>query len=178
MIIIHAVQKLQNTSRLKAPLYVSEASPSQVLHRWYARLVSTSFPGKMLVMYMHEPSGLTILVHGKTIQSTHFFFKERLSKLLSRLGFTSSFIENEMSLQEEGYVVGKTNSKSMLARMNQINYQVEYQSSRAATYEEIPLGWMEEQIAEYPYHDPVTKKYRKLIDYFHDLGVIDEKPSH
>src|SRR6478609_3387701 len=137
MIIIHAVQKLLNTSRLKAPLYISEASPSQVLHAWYARLVSTGFPGKFLVMYMHQPSGLTVLVHGKSIQSTHFYFKERLMKLMSRLGFSQEFIDREMIFQEEGFVVGKTDSKSMLSRMNQMNYQVEYQCLKATSYEEL-----------------------------------------
>jgi hypothetical protein len=175
MIIIHAVQKLQNTSRLKAPLYVSEASPDQVLHRWYARLINTGFPGKMLVMYMHDPSGLSILVHGKTIQSTQFYFRDRLLRLLLRLEFSHLFIEKEMVHLEEGFVVGKTDSKSMLARMNQINYQVEYQCSRAPSYEEIPLPWMEDQIADYLYLDPATKKYRKLLDYFVDLGVIERK---
>lgn len=176
MIIIHAVQKLLNTSRLKAPLYVSEASPTQVLHRWYARLVSTGFTGKLLVMYMHDPSGLTVLVHGKSIQSTHFYFKERLLKLMGRLGFSQEFIDRELAFQEEGYVVGKTDSRSMLGRMNQMNYVVEYQCSKSASYEEIPLAWMEDQIAEYFYLDPVTKKYRYLIDYFIELGVVDRKP--
>jgi hypothetical protein len=172
MIIIHAVQKLQNTSRLKAPLYVSEASSSQILHSWYARLVTTGFPGKMLVMYMHDPSGLTVLVHGKTIQSTHFFFKERLFRLMQRLGFSATFIEQELKFQEEGYVVGKTDSKSMISRMNQINYIIEYRCTQSPSYEMIPLSWMEEQIADYLYLDPATKKYRHLIDYFKELGVI------
>jgi hypothetical protein len=176
MIIIHAVQKLQNTSRMKAPLYVSEASPSQLLHHWYARLVNTGFPGKMLVMYMHDPSGLTILVHGKTIQSTQFYFRDRLLRLLLRLGFSPLFVEKEMALLEEGFVVGKTDSRSMLGRMNQINFHIEIQCTKSAAYEEIPLHWIEDQIADYPYLDPVTKKYRTLMDFFRDLGVLEKKP--
>ena len=69
-IIIHAVQKLLNTSRLKAAQYVSEGAKDQLLHRWYARLVSTGFPGKLLVMYVHEPSLLTVVCRGKTIGGT------------------------------------------------------------------------------------------------------------
>jgi hypothetical protein len=41
MIIIHGVQKLLNTSRLKPALYISEASENQHLHSWYARLLAT-----------------------------------------------------------------------------------------------------------------------------------------
>ena len=175
MIIIHAVQKLQNTSRLKAPLYVSEPSPTQVLHRWYARLVNTGFPGKMLVMYMHDPSGLTILVHGKTIQSTQFYFRDRLLRLLLRHGFSPLFIEREMVYLEEGFVVGKTDSRSMLARMNQMSYNIEYQCTKSASYEGIPIEWMEDEITDYPIVDPATKKVRLLIDYFRDLGVLEKK---
>lgn len=175
MIIIHAVQKLQNTSRLKAPLYVSEASASQVLHRWYAKLINTGFPGKMLVMYMHDPSGLTILVHGKTIQSTQFYFRDRLLRLLLRQGFSPVFIEREMGYLEEGFVVGKTDSRSMLARMNQMSYNIEYQCTRSESYEVIPLQWMEDEITGYLLLDPATKKVRRLIDYFRDLGVLEKK---
>lgn len=172
MILIQAVQKLQNTSRIKAPWYVSAATPGQVLHTWYARLVNTSYPNKMLVMYMHDPSGLTVLVHGKTLQATHMFFLERLYLLLQRLGFSAAFIEREMRLAEEGYVVGKTDSKSMLSRMNQINYDIEIHCQRAGSYEAIPLAWIEEQIAGYIYQEKKSKEFRQVLDYFKDLGVI------
>ncbi len=49
MIIIHAVQKLLNISRIKPALFVSEPTEGQHLHSWYARIISTGFPGKLLV---------------------------------------------------------------------------------------------------------------------------------
>ena len=46
-IIIHAVQKLLNTSRVKADLFITKPSDSQEMHSWYAKLVPTSFQGKL-----------------------------------------------------------------------------------------------------------------------------------
>jgi hypothetical protein len=114
MIIIHAVQKLLNTSKQKPALFVSEASVNQHLHSWYAKLLSTGFAGKLLVMYVHEPSLLTVLTKGKTINSTLPQFYARLPQLLARTNFKPEFISTEMKLVKDGYVVSKTNSKSML----------------------------------------------------------------
>ncbi|HKZ66783.1 MAG TPA: hypothetical protein VJ111_10525 [Chitinophagaceae bacterium] len=55
MLIIHAVQKLLYTSRIKASLYVTQPGDGQLLHSWYARLLPSGFPGKLLVMYVHDP---------------------------------------------------------------------------------------------------------------------------
>jgi hypothetical protein len=41
MILIHGVQKLLNTSRLKPALYISQAGENQMLHNCYARLLAT-----------------------------------------------------------------------------------------------------------------------------------------
>lgn len=123
MLIIHSVQKLLNTSRLTAPLYVTQPNNEQHLHIWYARLIASTFRGKMLVMYVHEPSLLVVICQGKTIQGTWQAFRIRLEKLLYRSQFPDTFIKSEMA-QAEGYIVSKTNSKSMLASMNQMAFEL------------------------------------------------------
>lgn len=65
MLIIHAVQKLLNTSGLKASLYVTQPGKDQLMHNWYAQLLPSGFAGKLLVMYVHEPSLLTVICRGK-----------------------------------------------------------------------------------------------------------------
>jgi hypothetical protein len=109
MIIIHGVQKLLNTSRLKPALYISEASENQHLHSWYARLLATGIAGKLMVMYVHQPSLMTILCKGRTIQTTWAEFGMRLPLLMSRFHFPKDFIELEMQ-EMNGYIVSKTNS--------------------------------------------------------------------
>jgi len=66
MLVIHSVLKLLNTSRLETSLYITQPNQGQHLHGWYARLVATTFRGKMLVMYVHEPSLVVVVCKEKT----------------------------------------------------------------------------------------------------------------
>lgn len=143
MIIIHAVQKLLNTSRLKTSLYVSKPGVGQQLHSWYARLFSSTFTGKLFVMYVHEPSLLTVICRRKTISGTWPEFLIRLPALLKRYNLPEKFIQSEMK-EMHGYVVAKTNSKSMLAYMNQMAFQLEYVCSQTSSYESIQTDKLED----------------------------------
>ena len=87
MIIIHAVQKLLNISRLKPALFISRPAEQQELHSWYAKLISTSFPGKLMVMFVHEPSLLMVMTTGKSLKNTLPQFYDRLEALLKRKKF-------------------------------------------------------------------------------------------
>src|SRR5438105_4793013 len=104
-IIIHAVQKLLNTSRTKAGLFVTAPSEGQELHLWYARLVLTTFAGKLFVMYVHDPSLMLVLTKGKTLTGTSPEFHIRLEHLLRRSHFEADFIEREMPMVKDGYVI-------------------------------------------------------------------------
>jgi hypothetical protein len=143
MIIFHAVQKLLNTSRIKPVLFVSHPNEGQQLHSWYARLLSTGLPGKLLVIYVHEPSLMTIVCKGKSVQSTWEQFVRRLDLLLKRFNFQRIFIESELKWTN-GYLVSKTQSKSMLAHMNQMIPQLEYDCYRFDQYDTISQEYMED----------------------------------
>jgi hypothetical protein len=150
MLIIHATHKLLNASRLTASLYISQPFEGQMLHSWYSRLLSSGFQGKLFVMYVHEPSLLTIVCRGKTIKGTWDEFRDRLFRLLEKYNFRSSFMKNEIGLVD-GYVVAKTNSKSMLAHMNQMVVQLEFDCSRFTSYENISQDLLEERMMGYLY---------------------------
>ena len=167
MIIIHGVQKLLNTSRLKPALYISEPSPNQYLHSWYARLLATGAPGKLLVLYVHQPSLMTIICKGKTIQGTWAQFLERLPLLLDRFHFQKEFIENEMK-EMNGYVVSRTNSKSILAFMNQMVPTLEHHFYHAGSYDEIPQQWLEDLMMKFPH------KHNGSHEYFSPLQFWEE----
>lgn len=147
MLIIHAVQKLLNTSRLKAALYVTQPAEGQLMHSWYARLLASSFTGKLFVMYVHEPSLLTVICRGKTINGTWPEFLLRLPELMKRFDFPPHFIEAEMK-GANGYIVAKTNSKSMLAHMNQMVFQLEYDCLKFSSYETISLDYLEDRMMD------------------------------
>jgi hypothetical protein len=172
MIIIHAVQKLLNISRLKPTLYVSDPAPQQELHSWYAKLISTSFKGKLMVMYVHQPSLIIVLTKGKTITGTLQEFYLRLESLLRRNNFEPEFIKREIELMKEGYVISKTNSKSVLASMNAITQNIEYRCSTFLSYESINVNSIEDAFMEWLVYDP-SKPYglRRTSDYWREKRV-------
>ena len=150
MLILHAPQTLLNTSGIKPVLYLSEPSPGQELHSWYLRLLATGYPGKLLTLYVHNPTMIIVVCRGKTIRSTWPQFCERLPRLLGRFCFPFEFIKKEMSFLD-GYVVSKSNSQSMLAYINQVVYHFEYYCREMGSYDLISLDDMEEKLMEFLY---------------------------
>jgi hypothetical protein len=147
VLIIHSVKKLITSSRLTPALYISKADEGQKLHSWYARLLDSGFPGRMMVMYVHEPSLMAIVCKGKTIQGTMQQMPARLEVLLKRFHFPQSFIRHELALTD-GYVVSKTNSKSLLSFMNQMVLELEFECSKYQSYEAILLDALEDKMMD------------------------------
>lgn len=172
MIIVHAVQKLLNISRLKPALFISKPGDGQEMHSWYARLIATGFAGKFLVMYVHEPSLLLVLTKGKTIRGTLPEFCNRLETLLKRHHFKEEFIERETALAKEGYVVSKTNSKSILGSMNAITENIEITCRDFESYEDIDTGYIEDI-----YTDWLTRDTSRPYGYRHTMDFWKEKDA-
>jgi hypothetical protein len=70
-------------------------------------------------------------------------FSQKLDWLFRRFNFSGSFIESELK-RVDGYVVSKTQSKSMLAFRNQMIFQLEYDCYRFEQYQTISLDYMED----------------------------------
>ena len=174
MIILHAVQKLLNTSRLQPVMYISAPSENQYMHSWYAKLVSTGFAGKQLVMYVHEPSLLLVLAPGKSINTTLPVFYKRLPLLLERNHFKPEFVEHEMPLVQEGYVISKTNSRAMLGRMNSISYNIEAMCRMLPFYNSINLDEIEDDYLDWITQDTAPGKYLRTRDYWVEKGLLDK----
>jgi hypothetical protein len=169
MLILHAAQKILNTSRIKPVLYVSEPSEGQLLHSWYVRLLATGFPGKLLTMYVNEPSLMTIICKGRTIQGTWPEFVERLNKLLNRLRFPEAFCEKEKAGMD-GYIVSKTNSKAILAFMNNMVPTLEHHSFHSGNYDHIPQDWLEDLMMEYLHGGSYSKKnFSSPVKYWENI---------
>jgi hypothetical protein len=158
MISIYAVKKLLNTSRLASVSRVTEHPEEQIMHSWYAGLFSSTFPGKLMVMYVHEPSLLTVVCRGKTIKSTWPQFVQRLQTLLQRYQFSPAFIEREMK-EANSFVVAKTESRSMLAYMNQMILQLEYDCSRFNGYDAISLDLLEDGMMDMLHQSKVKSNH-------------------
>jgi len=175
MLIIHSVQKLLNTSRLEVSLYITHPNPGQHLHSWYARLLATGFRGKMLVMYVHEPSLTVVLCKGKTIQGTWDPFIFRVQQLLLRFQFPNDFITAELALAE-GYAVSRTNSKSMLSFMNQLVFELEYECGRFGNFDDIDLDTLENRMMDRPHQTGKTgRDYLTPLEYWRrEIGLTSK----
>lgn len=147
-VVIHSAQKLLNTSKIEAIACISKPYEGQFLQSWYARLVSSGFPGKLLVIYVHEPSLLTVVCKGKTIRGTWEEFCTRLPRLLTKAGFPQSQVHFEINLMKT-YIVAKTISRSMNGYMSQIAQILE--SPKSPSYESISQEDMEDFMLRYLY---------------------------
>ncbi len=130
--------------------YVTKPTEGQLLHSWYATTFSSTFPGKMMTVYIHEPSMLSVVCKGKTIKNTWPQLIERLPVVLITCGFDDKLIEKEMLLVND-FVVAKTNSRSMLGYMRQMIESLEHNCSRFYSYEEISETYLENLIMEMPF---------------------------
>ncbi len=173
MLIVHAVQNLLNTSRLKPSLFITAPAAGQEMHSWYARLIATSFPGKLMVMYVHEPSLFLVLCKGKTINGTLPEFYERLPALLLRWNFKPDFVYKEMEMIKEGFVVSKTNNKSVLASMNTITFNIEHRCANFKSYDEVDRDSIEDSYVHWLTADKNSKGgFKKSSDYWKQKGLM------
>ena len=177
MIHVHCTKKLLNTSRLEGPLLITSKAETQLMHDWYLTLSGSGFAGKFFVVYCHQLSLLTIIVPGKTIKKTFDEFKIRLLNLLTRFEFPKYFIDLEKKLTEE-YVVGKTNSRSMLAHLNEINYHNEWRFKKFVSYDTIDLVAIENMIMDMLYSIKGEKEYNTPTKYWEKELNITLKKMH
>ena len=84
--IIKATAKLLNISRIKpekCPIELNEKFPGE----WYANLISLLLPGKFLIHFLHNPTFISILVPGKSVQIASKNIPDRSRDLLIRHNF-------------------------------------------------------------------------------------------
>lgn len=173
MVIIHAVQKLLNISRLQPALFITASAIGQEMHSWYAKLISTPNRGKFLVMFVHEPSLLIVLAKGKTITGTLPAFYERLEALLKRNNFEPGFIQREVKMIREGYIISKTNNRSVVASMNAITENIETSETIFESYDTIDLNLFEDLYLGWLTRDNTSSgKFKRTCDYWQLKGLM------
>lgn len=167
MLHLQATKKLLSSSRLAGELFITKEDKQQYLQNWYVTLTGSGFPGKFIVMYVHQPSLLTIFVKGKTIKNTFPEFIQRLRSLLERFAFPAEFIETELS-KTSVYAAGKTSNRSMLSHINQMLLNVDWWVRRYSSYEAIDLVWMENQLMDYLFKSKGQKDYSFPLKYWEE----------
>ena len=165
--IVRATKKLLNTSGKKP---VKNLNESNVLlpGEWYAGLVSTGRQGKMLIHFLHSSTKLSILCPGKSLNKALPVFPERLERLLRRLGYSRLIFQFQVHTKPEIYA---TNSRSLLAHMNQMKYAIEYRVALAEQDEDINYSEIEDLLSDMLLSSVGPGKYEKPKDILH--GIVD-----
>ena len=164
--IVRATKKLLNTSGIKL---VKNLNESNVLlpGEWYAGLVSTGRQGKMLIHFFHSSTKLSILCPGKSLNKALPVFPERLEQLLRRLGYSRLIFQFQVHTKPEIYA---TNSRSMLAHMNQMKYAIEYSVALAEGFKDINYDDIEDLLCDMLLSSHGPGKYEKPTDILLNLA--------
>ena len=130
---IRVTKKLLNISRIKEAKDPSPL-PNNLPGEWYASLVSLNAPGKHAIHFLHYPSLISIIILGKSINNVLPSLPGRISSLLDRHGYSDLIPSFQIDLKFEIFA---TNSKSILAYMNDMKYNIEYHLSKVTPLEMI-----------------------------------------
>lgn len=146
MITLRCTHKLLKLSKTKPQKEAPPILPKRPLLEWYVNVISLTFPGKSAVIYSHAPSRLTVITVGRSLKKTFPQFRLRALDLLSRIGADDAFIQMQQSAFEE-HIICKTESRSMLASMNEITYLIQYNASSVDTLERLDVSNLEDYLS-------------------------------
>ncbi len=142
---IRATAKLLKVSGIK-PVKDLSSPEDNLPGEWYASIVSLLKPGKFAVQFLHYPSYTTILIPWKSLNKAVLQLPEKVSSFLKRHGYES--LESRFEL-DHTIGVFATNSRSMLAHMSQIKYNLEYHFALAESVDGIDYQRLEDIHLDY-----------------------------
>ena len=138
--IIRATKKLLNTSRI-APIKNLDNPKTEMPGEWYASTISLQQPGKLAIHFLHYPTFISILIPGKSLNRVIPFLQLRTSALISRLGYSK--LESKFQLDSKAEIFA-TNSRSILAHITQLKFNIEYHIALAESIESIDYDGIED----------------------------------
>lgn len=118
--IVRATRKLLNVSRIpsfKDDSPLADLPPGE----WYANGVAHS--RRSVVHYFHAPTKVSVIVPGRSLLKTSVLVPDRVASLLDRQGYGDLLSQFALSIPA---VILTTNSRKMLAHMNQLRILIEY----------------------------------------------------
>jgi hypothetical protein len=138
--IIRATKKLLNTSGIN-PIRNLNDPDKNMPGEWYASVISLQKPGKLAIHFLHYPTYISILIPGKSLNKVIPQLKLRTINLLSRLGYSGLVPDFHLDSEIEVFA---TNSRSILAHINQLQYNMEYHLAEAESIDSIDYDKLED----------------------------------
>jgi len=172
--IIKATKKLLNISGIKAGKDTS-ATLETLPGEWYAAPISLLRPGKLAVQFLHYPTYILIVIPGKSLKKLVPLLAKKISDFLNRHGFAE--LESDFQLNSPTEIFS-TNSRSMLAHMNQIKFDLEYHIAMSESIEEIDYNRLEDLNTDYMFGGKnKDSKYIRSIDVLKRLMEVKKMAS-
>ncbi len=163
--IIRATKKLLKSSRIPPVINLEEVS-SPFPGEWYASQVNR-FDGRYKVIhFLHNPTRISILVPGTRLKSAIPILEDRTLALLMRNGYGRFLFQYEMASPPIFYT---TNSRSIIASMNQMKYGIEYHLSMPEDKQDIDFAKIEDIQLGYLFSNP-----NKRSDYLSATRIMEE----
>ena len=164
--IIRATSKLLNIARITPVKNLSEIE-ANLPGEWYASLVSTSRKGGSAIHFVHNPTMLSVVVLGRSLNKALEVFPSRAAALLRRFGFEDMVERFELVSAIEIYT---TNNRSIVANMNQMKYSIEWAFAMAEEVEPAVLNRIENLMIK----DIIGGKIAQGKDYMQPLERLKE----
>ncbi|HBB92690.1 MAG TPA: hypothetical protein DC042_13495 [Bacteroidales bacterium] len=166
--IIRATQYLYRLSGVPS-VKNTEEPPSPFPGEWYANFVER-FDGRYnAIHFLHNPTRVSVLVPGPFLDQSIAGLRERAAALLMRKGYGRLLFQYGLLSPPEFY---STNSRSILASMNQMRYEIEYHLSMPEINKENNLDRIEDIEFE-----TIIRTGKKLMDFTTPVRILDELMS-
>lgn len=151
--IIRATSKLLSIARIK-PVKLEALIIGPLPGEWYASLLSTGRKGGSVIHFLHHPTMISILVMGRSLNKTLDVLPVRVHALLARNGFSDLAKGFELFTVPE---VVTTNSRSFLASMTQIKFDLEYNMALLEEVNPSELNRMEDMYLKYLFGGKIAR---------------------
>ena len=163
--IIRATQHLMRLAGIPS-VKNTEEPPSSFPGEWYANFVER-FDGRYnAIHFLHHPTRISVLVPGPFLDQSITGLRERAAALLMRKGYGRLLFQYGLLSPPEFYA---TNSRSILASMNQMRYEIDYHLSMPEINQVVNLDRIEDVEFEY-----LFKTGNKLMDFTTPARILHE----
>ena len=136
-----------------------DPSPSTTIFGdWYANVLSLSFRGKSVVMFVNEPTLLAVFIPGRGAKKMLPVFRARAMALMRTLDLPEDCIKKEAEEMAD-LQLAPTASRSVLGAMNDMAQGLCMLAERKASADEIDWDEMEIYYSEWIHGIPLAYGY-------------------
>jgi len=166
--IIRATTKLYNIARISAEKNISALSDN-LPGEWYSTLISTGRVGEHGILFLHIPTMITVVTLGKSIRKAVKELPQRTESLLIRNGFKDLVPDFQLKTTPEFY---STNSRNILANMNQLKFSLEYSLALSEELEERDIAKIEDIFMNYLIGGKIANERTSKRDYIKPKTIL------